>query len=910
MSERFEYDPLPEPTCIRLVSFVPQDGATCPPPLTQGEPLLQLSLCTVDLRDAPHYEALSYTWGSPFPPEDSRSSAYDDENNRQRVIVNGNEHEIGRNLWEFLNQQQQTNANLRKEAARLLATGLDTNGRTPLMRAVIDRRVDLAEALLALGAETEAQDKHGKTALHYALPCSILDVELAGILVYHGADIYARTQEGKTPLDNAKEDVAALIKSLSKDLGGKGLPRGLRVSAQRPMWIDSISINQKDTAERNEQVAMMSDIYSKAMSVVVWLGVEDEHTPLALKLLNSNPTSWLALISVRELESLVGAMKERCSPKEILEALAFEKLVARTWWSRTWVIQELALAKRTLIVCGPFTTHPMRTAYILCMLCYVPSLGLFDQVSPAIDGTAAFESALFSGVHGIEALMLADISFRASAYSREREFFLKMALQLKRAVPKGFWGQRLSLQNLGRLSWWSQARDPRDKVFALVGIARPDPQDQRIIIDYTIPTDKLFVQYGHLFMQGSPEPIQDLHIDECYFFEPLEGLAYVQDTQNPHPEFKDYKAKLPSWTPNFSANLATCRIWSRKFSAALGLPNSPKVLRHSDPKILCVSGHIVDDIIETEPTQNRGDVHQPQVMAWLELIQALHPMYRGRGNCVDALWQTLTVGKLDKNRNSVREASRAFMLRNLSQSPMNPQLKSILTNLRKSGARKYLPSFQELLKQEQILLEQKKLLLTRVPLLLKTVDLLQGRMQRFQENKQELLKLMQELQTQEYTIDKTMKWLHKARHETEKLMQKVQELGQEQGKLAEVSLKRGQRKLEEMQDLQLVTPEYSSKGIFDIYLKRYYRSRCLFRTRKGYIGLGPVGVQPGDEIWLFATARTPFILRRPSEGPLKVGSNSSIAESECRTFIGETYVHGIMNGEAMRNGDFRPVSLI
>ena len=71
MSEPFEYSPLPGPTCTRLVSLVAEDDASRLP--SQGEPLLQLSLCTVDLQDAPHYEALSYTWGSPFPQMDVRS---------------------------------------------------------------------------------------------------------------------------------------------------------------------------------------------------------------------------------------------------------------------------------------------------------------------------------------------------------------------------------------------------------------------------------------------------------------------------------------------------------------------------------------------------------------------------------------------------------------------------------------------------------------------------------------------------------------------------------------------------------------------------------------------------------------------------------------------------------------------
>jgi hypothetical protein len=43
-------------------------------------------------------------------------------------------------------------------------------------------------------------------------------------------------------------------------------------SRPRVLWIDQVSINQNDTQERSEQVQGMRSIYSKAYSVVVWLG--------------------------------------------------------------------------------------------------------------------------------------------------------------------------------------------------------------------------------------------------------------------------------------------------------------------------------------------------------------------------------------------------------------------------------------------------------------------------------------------------------------------------------------------------------------------------------------------------------------------------------------------------------------
>ena len=42
--------------------------------------------------------------------------------------------------------------------------------------------------------------------------------------------------------------------------------------AGRTLWIDAICINQTDTEERNQQVAMMAEIYAKTSKNLIWLG--------------------------------------------------------------------------------------------------------------------------------------------------------------------------------------------------------------------------------------------------------------------------------------------------------------------------------------------------------------------------------------------------------------------------------------------------------------------------------------------------------------------------------------------------------------------------------------------------------------------------------------------------------------
>lgn len=59
--------------------------------------------------------------------------------------------------------------------------------------------------------------------------------------------------------------------------------------------------------------------------------------------------------------------------------------------------------------------------------------------------------------------------------------------------------------------------------------------------------------------------------------------------------------------------------------------------------------------------------------------------------------------------------------------------------------------------------------------------------------------------------------------------------------------------------------------------------RRPFRSRSGYIGIGPVGMYRGDSIWILPGADVPFVLRPARDGGFIV--------------VGEAYVHKIMDGE-------------
>jgi hypothetical protein len=71
-------------------------------------------------------------------------------------------------------------------------------------------------------------------------------------------------------------------------------------------------------------------------------------------------------------------------------------------------------------------------------------------------------------------------------------------------------------------------------------------------------------------------------------------------------------------------------------------------------------------------------------------------------------------------------------------------------------------------------------------------------------------------------------------------------------------------------------------------------NRRFFISEKGYIGLAPSNAAPGDKIAVLFGGKVPYILRRNE--PASTGTSGTTW-----TFLGDSYVHGIMDGEVIES---------
>ncbi|KLU91268.1 hypothetical protein MAPG_09789, partial [Magnaporthiopsis poae ATCC 64411] len=109
----------------------------------------------------------------------------------------------------------------------------------------------------------------------------------------------------------------------------------------RVLWIDALCIDQKNVEEKNHQVQMMSQIYSYADSVCIWLGLDDRNTRMAIKFIQRE---------ILKLEQFDALCQDPANSQKWQSLLL---LMQKPWFFRRWVVQEIALAKRATIYCGP-----------------------------------------------------------------------------------------------------------------------------------------------------------------------------------------------------------------------------------------------------------------------------------------------------------------------------------------------------------------------------------------------------------------------------------------------------------------------------------------------------------------------------------------------------------------------------
>ncbi|PTB35596.1 uncharacterized protein TrAFT101_009362 [Trichoderma asperellum] len=130
----------------------------------------------------------------------------------------------------------------------------------------------------------------------------------------------------------------------------------------RILWIDAICIDQGNVKERGHQVEQMSKIYKEADRVVFWLGPATLETDVlmeSLKLLQResikhNYKDWSLQDPFwkHKWAMVERTLKIAYTHFSDLQRDGLQEILSRPWFRRVWILQEVALAKVGIILCG------------------------------------------------------------------------------------------------------------------------------------------------------------------------------------------------------------------------------------------------------------------------------------------------------------------------------------------------------------------------------------------------------------------------------------------------------------------------------------------------------------------------------------------------------------------------------
>ncbi|KAK8007325.1 lipase [Apiospora arundinis] len=123
----------------------------------------------------------------------------------------------------------------------------------------------------------------------------------------------------------------------------------------RILWIDAICIDQGNHGERGHQVQQMAQIYHRARSVIIWLGPLTEPISIIMDALldlqqHVRGLTW----APNDLRWQLNRERiERFSRVYLITlGSTFAGILERPWFTRAWIIQEVANARAAVVYCG------------------------------------------------------------------------------------------------------------------------------------------------------------------------------------------------------------------------------------------------------------------------------------------------------------------------------------------------------------------------------------------------------------------------------------------------------------------------------------------------------------------------------------------------------------------------------
>ncbi|KAK3710958.1 hypothetical protein LTR37_009979 [Vermiconidia calcicola] len=321
-------------------------------------------------------------------------------------------------------------------------------------------------------------------------------------------------------------------------------------SPDRLLWIDALCINQQDLSERAQQVRHMRQIYQNAARVLVWLGESNEQTLKGIRFLQEIGSGFSTFYTAQLKHSLSehatdiwrSAWAEYINEDRLdfinkfryKDLLAVTHLLERAWFGRAWIIQEFSVNSNVTLVCG-------------------------DVEVPNCDLKRGFYAFTKTPLHHQVVQKPSDVhNFR----------HLETLVSTTDTDEQG--PQELQLLKYLISSREFGAQDPRDKVFALTGMALDGtrtPFEPNYDEDHGV--ELLYHRVAvHYITAGA---LSDVLMEA--------GLNYSTDID----ERTNLDTRIPSWVPDWRQYLSARRMSNnaaaRQVPPAFSLSDNGMILK-------------------------------------------------------------------------------------------------------------------------------------------------------------------------------------------------------------------------------------------------------------------------------------------------------------------------------------------
>jgi Heterokaryon incompatibility protein (HET) len=316
-----------------------------------------------------------------------------------------------------------------------------------------------------------------------------------------------------------------------------------KVFRKIPIWIDAVCIDQRNPSEKMHQVGLMGEVYKQATRVIAWLGPKTEDSSLAIKMfqkcysaargLDPGDFSWV--------DRVPHLRYELNSVPTLTAVWRFGNL--RPFWKRVWILQEFVLARDLLLMCGNSFFKPE---------CLLPLLRLYD--GPTATWCSESNHTVFrklSDLHRTDwttILWMFNLRYSSRFLNHNITSLVQFAIEF-------------------------EASDPRDKIYALQGLATDG-----LPADYEMDVDQLYLNFAKKWLTER----NDLSI-----------LISAALTSN----WWDEKRHIATWIPRWGNNIAPPHFGQRtvaidKFVKHYRAHGStmPRFRMSEDNRVLWVTG--------------------------------------------------------------------------------------------------------------------------------------------------------------------------------------------------------------------------------------------------------------------------------------------------------------------------------